>query len=67
MGNIMGNITTKKTHTSIIVSSYASEMQVVTDMILKLAESERLNRQEILNDLLQYRLKSGPIFGDPVM
>jgi hypothetical protein len=44
----------------------AEEWKVATDLILKMAAVEKLNRPRLLDDLMQYRSQSGPIFGDAV-
>jgi len=43
-----------------------AEWKVATRAMLTMAENDMIDRKEILNDLTEYRSKTGPVFGDDV-
>jgi len=42
------------------------DWKTAATVILNMSECEKLNRQEIINDLTEYHSKSGPNFGDDI-
>jgi hypothetical protein len=44
-----------------------TEWLLACDVILKIAESDKLDRSQVLGDLAEYRSKSGTVFGNNIV